>query len=221
MRKCWTTLVWCALLTFSASAWAQVQFELLPDPIQTWSNFALSKDGKAMAANYGGEIFSWTSAGGFVDLGLGDTFNSSIGISADGKTIVGGRYGSDGNSNPAMWQAATGWVDLGHPTEGCNLDTSWGDAWGVSGDGSTVVGLAWYCPGAEGFQWTAQGCIVGLGHPDKASSRATTISPDGSTIVGFYESPTQGFRRPGRWISGTQDLFLRHAPGEAIAVSSA
>src|SRR5258708_23102210 len=121
MRKCWTRVVWCALLTFPASAWAQVQFELLPDPIQTWSNFALSKDGKAMAANYGGEIFSWTSSGGFVDLGLGDIFNSSIGISAHGKTIVSGRYGSDRNSNPAIWEAAKSWVDLGQPAESCIL----------------------------------------------------------------------------------------------------
>jgi len=220
MRKCWATLVWCALLCFSASSWAQVKFELLPDPIKTWSNFALSTDGNVMAANYGGEIFSWTPTGGFVDLGLGDIFNSSIGISADGKTIVSGRIGSDLNSNPAMWQAATGWVDLGHPAEGCSLDSSWGDAWGVSGDGSIVVGLAWYCPGAEGFQWTASGGIVGLGHPTNASSRATTISADGSTIVGFYEDPTQGFRRPVRWVAGSTDLFLGDVPGEVIAVSS-
>src|SRR5258708_39819918 len=120
MRKCWTTLVWCALLTFSASAWAQVQFELLPDPIQTWSNFALSKDGKAMAANYGGEFFSWTSGGGFVALGLGDTFNSSIGISAVGKPIVGGSYGTHGTSNPALWQASQGRVDHVPHTVRCN-----------------------------------------------------------------------------------------------------
>jgi probable HAF family extracellular repeat protein len=63
--------------------------------------------------------------------------------------------------------------------------------------------------------------MVGLGHPANASSRATTISSDGSTIVGFYEDPTQGFRRPVRWISGSTDLFLGDAmAGEAIAVSS-
>jgi probable HAF family extracellular repeat protein len=188
----------CALSFFSASAWAQAKYVQLTSPIQSWSNYALSSNGKVMAANIGGEIFRWTSTGGFVDLGLGDTFNSSIGISADGNTIVTGRTGSDGNSNPAMWQQATGWVDLGHPAEGCVLDGSWGDAWGVNADGS----------------------IVGLGHPTNASSRATTISNDGSTIVGFYEDPIQGFRRPVRWISGSTDLFLGDIAGEAIAVSS-
>ena len=63
--------------------------------------------------------------------------------------------------------------------------------------------------------------MVGLGHPTNASSRATNISFDGSTIVGFYEDPVQGFRRPVRWISGGTDLFLGDSvPGEAIGVSS-
>jgi len=173
-----------------------------------------------MAANYGGEIFRWTAAGGFVDLGPGDPFNSSIGISADGKTIVTGIMGTDGNTAPAMWQEATGWVNLGHPAEGCSMDGNWGDAWGTNHDGSMVVGLAWYCPGAEGFEWTAQNGMVGLGHPTGASSRATSISADGSTIVGFWEDPTMGDRQPVRWISGFPDLFLGNIPGEAIAASS-
>ena len=66
-----------------------------------------------------------------------------------------------------------------------------------------------------------QGGIVGLGHPVNASSRATTISSDGSTIVGFYEDPVQGFRRPVRWITGSTDLFLGDGmAGVAIGVSS-
>jgi uncharacterized membrane protein len=219
-KKLLVMLAACALVCVSASAGAQVKFQQLTSPIQSWSNYALSSNGKVKAANIGGEIFRWTSTGGFVDLGLGDTFNSSIGISADGNTIVSGRTGPDGNSNPAMWQQATGWVNLDHPSEGCVLDGSWGDAWGVSGDGSIVVGLSWYCPGAEGFQWTKDGGIVGLGHPTNASSRATTISADGSTIVGFYEDPVQGFRRPVRWIAGTTDLFLGDIAGEVIGVSS-
>ena len=209
------------MLSLTVSTAAQVKFEMLTSPVgPTWANFALSKNGKTMAANYGGEIFRWTATAGFVDLGPGDPYNSSIGISADGKTIVTGRIGADGNSNPAIWQQATGWTDLGHPAEGCLMDGSWGDSWAVSGDGSRVVGLAWYCPGAEGFLWTQQDGIIGLGHPANASSRATSISADGSTIVGFYEDPTQGFRRPVRWIASSTDMFLGDVPGEAIGVSS-
>jgi len=218
MKKLLVVVMWCAILCLSASA--QVKFQQLQSPIQSWSNYALSKNGKVMAAVIGGEIYRWTAAGGWVDLGLGDTMNESIGISADGNTIVSGHVGPDGNTNPGMWQQATGWVDLGHPAEGCLMGGNWGDAWGVNSDGSIVVGLSWYCPGAEGFEWTKQGGMVGLGYPAGASSRATTISADGSTIVGFYEDPVQGFRRPVRWIAGTTDLFLGDVSGEAIAVSS-
>ncbi|MGH9494863.1 MAG: hypothetical protein ACRD3B_07700, partial [Candidatus Sulfotelmatobacter sp.] len=210
-----------ALLCYSLSAWSQVRFKQFQKPLGTWSNVALSADGNVMAINLGGDIARWTATDGFLHLGQGDIFSSSIGISADGNTIVAGRVGPDGDTNPAMWQKATGWVDLGHPTEGCLIDGNWGDSWGVNGDGSIVVGLSWYCPGAEGFEWTSQTGIVGLGHPDGASSRATTISADGSTIVGFYEDPLQGNRRPVRWISGSTDLFLgEDIAGEAIAVSS-
>ena len=196
-------------------------FQKLAWPVApTWSNFSLSRDGTVMAANYGGEIFRWTQADGFVDLGMGDFLNSSVGISADGTTIVTGHVGPDGYTNPAIWQKSTGWVDLGYPAGGCLMDNNWGDSWGVSGHGRIVVGLSWYCPGAEAFKWTQADGMVGLGHPHHASSRATTISADGSTIVGFYEDPTQGFRRPVRWIAGSTDLFLGDVPGEATAVSS-
>ena len=157
MRKSFLTIATCLLLAFTGFASAQVSFEIISNPIgPTWSNYSLSRDGKTMAANYGGELFRWTRAGGFVDLGTGDVFNSSIAISADGSTIVAGWPGPDGFTNPARWQQSTGWVNLGHPAEGCVLDGSWGSGWGVSSDGNTVVGLSWYCPGAEGFQWTAK-----------------------------------------------------------------
>jgi len=220
MKKIGTLLV-CALLCLSTSSFAQVKFQQFKTPIRTWVNVSLASNGKAMAANMGGEIYRWTAAGGFVDLGPGDGFNSSIGISGDGNTLVTGHVGTDGNTSPAMWQQSTGWVDLGHPAEGCLIDGNWGDAWSVNSDGSVAVGLSWYCPGAEGFKWTKQDGSVGLGHPSNASSRATMISPDGSVIVGFYEDPVQGFRRPVRWISGCTDLFLGDSmPGEAIGVSS-
>jgi uncharacterized membrane protein len=101
------------------------------------------------------------------------------------------------------------------------MDGSWGSGYAVSGDGSVAVGLAWYCPGAEGFRWTADG-IVGLDHPAGASSRASDVSADGTTIVGFYEHAQQGNRRPARWVgSGAADLFAGpESIGEAVGVSS-
>jgi hypothetical protein len=119
MRKCFLKTVMCLLLAFTGRASAQLSFEIIPSPLgPTWSNYSWSRDGEAMAANYGGELFCWSRAGGFVDLGTGDRFNSSMGISADGSTIVAGLAGPDGFSNPARWQESTGWANLGHPAEG-------------------------------------------------------------------------------------------------------
>jgi probable HAF family extracellular repeat protein len=213
----------CLLSAFCLSANAETAtFQIITDPVTgTWSNFAISGDGTVMAANYGGEIYRWTAAGGFQDLGPGDPLNSSIGISRDGSTIISGHVGSDGFTSPALWNA-NGVVDLGHPSNGCTtLDNSWGSGYGVNGNGTVAVGLAWTCTAAEGFAWTAKLGNVSLGHPaGNHSSRASAISANAKTIVGFWEDPT-GPRRPVRWANGKHDLFLGPTTiGEASAVTS-
>jgi probable HAF family extracellular repeat protein len=201
---------------------ATATFHIMTDPVtNTWSNYALSGDGTVMAANYGGEIYRWTAAGGFQDLGPGDSYSSSIGISRDGSTIIGGYIGSDGFARPALWNAS-GLVDLGHPRNGCKkIGNSWGSGYGVSANGKVAVGLAWTCTAAEGFEWTASTGNLSLGHPaGNHSSRASAISANTKTIVGFWEDPT-GPRRPVRWVGGKHDLFLgAKTIGEATAVNS-
>jgi uncharacterized membrane protein len=218
-----TVLLGLLLSAVSSSVWAQTAtFQKLPTPTgPTWSNYALSHDGQIMAANYGGEIYLWTAKGGFTDLGPGDPNNSAIAISRDGSVVVSSQIDSQGNGVPAIWKQATGWTSLGHPANGCLMDGEWGSGYAVSGNGSIAVGLAWYCPGAEGFRWTAKTGIKGLSHPAGKSSRASAISSDGNTIVGFSEDPIGGYRRPVRWVSGKADLFAGyHAVGEATGVSS-
>lgn len=224
--KTWlpTTITICMLAWVSAGA-QSVSFQVLPNPQgNTWSSYSLSADGKSMAADLGGELYLWTLADGFTDLGPGDPFSTTVGISADGSTITGSRQGADGFMNPAIWKQSTGWVDLGHPFNGCVVDGSWGGGWGLNADGTEVVGLAWYCPGgAEAFRWNERRGVLSLGHPANVSSRATTVSADGSVIVGFAEYPKQGYRRAVRWLKGKSkaDLFTGVAtPGEAAAVSS-
>ncbi len=213
----------CLLSGFCLSAMAATAtFQIISDPIPgTWTNFALSGDGAVMAANYGGEIYRWTAAGGFQDLGPGDPFNSSIGISRDGSTIISGHIGPDGFASPALWNSS-GVVDLGHPRNGCTtLDNSWGSGYGVNGNGTVAVGLAWNCEGAEGFAWTAKLGNISLGHPaGNHSSRASAISANTKTVVGFWEDPT-GPRRPVRWVGKSYDLFLGPTTlGEATSVTS-
>ncbi len=211
----------CLALSVSASA-APATFEIVADPITNiWSNFALSGNGDVMAANYGGEIFRWTAATGFVDLGPGDYFSSAIGISRDGSAIISGYFGSDGFSRPAIWNSK-GLIDLGHPANGCTaVGNSWGSGYGLNANGTIAVGLAWNCQDAEGFAWAESIGSISLGHPAGAhSSRASAISANSATIVGFWEDPT-GPRRPVRWVEGKHDLFLgAKTLGEATAVTS-
>lgn len=63
-------------------------------------------------------------------------------------------------------------------------------AWGVSADGTVVVGQG-YTPGSasQAFRWTQQTGMIGLGYlpngnSDWISSVAYGVSPDGKTIVG-------------------------------------
>jgi uncharacterized membrane protein len=225
--------LFCIFFLSVSLAWGQTPtFQMLIDPTGsgTWVNYALSHDGKVMAANYGGFIYRWTPdtpkfpLGGFSFLGRGYFLDSELGISSDGTTIISGRTGPDGNVNPALWNQGAGWTDLGHPANGCTLDGSWGGGYGLSADGSVAVGLAWYCPGAEGFVWDRTNGMRSLSHPGGPygrSSRASAISADGGTIVGFSEDPPTGVRRPVRWFGGKTFLFAGlHTPGEAAGVSS-
>lgn len=225
MKKFLLPAVLSALLFgHSVSAATQkVSFRILQPPVGFFfSNLALSADGEKMAINTGSEIFLWTAGKGYTDLGPGGTSSGSIAISSDGTTIVADGIGVDGLDSPSRWTASTGWIDLGHPHNGCSLGGSWGSGFGVSGNGAVAVGLSWDCFGkGEGFRWDSYRGMMNLGHPNGASSRASAISADASTIVGFFESPTQGFRRAIRWLSGKKDFIAgAQNPGEATAVSS-
>ena len=226
MKRFFLTAVCLAsLFAHSVSAAAQkASFKVLTGPTGFFfSNFALSGDGKKVAVNAAGEIFLFTGGKGWSDLGTGGISGSSIGISNDGTTIVTDRIGNDGLDSPARWTASGGWTDLGHPHNGCPLSSSWGSGYSVSGNGAVAVGLAWDCLGsAEGFTWDAFHGMASLGHPaGHGGSRASAISADASTIVGFYEDPTQGFRRAIRWLPGKKDFIAgAHNPGEATAITS-
>lgn len=200
------------VLPLGMSAFGQVTtFEVFEGPIAAAkADFSLSRNGAVMACNYGGEIYLWTPDRGFVYLGSGHPLATSVGISADGFTVCATRSNDrDGHRNPALWSVIDGWVDLGHSPDGCVMDDSWGSVFDLSGDGSVAVGLSWVCPGAQGFMWTRGSGMVDLAHPGNGgASRASAVSADGLTIVGFFEHPEHGFRRPVRWLpDGTPDLY--------------
>ena len=86
-------------------------------------------------------------------------------------------------------------------------------AWGVSADGSTVVGTSEGTSGLEAFRWTAASGMEGLGDVAGGSfySQAWGVSADGSTVVGqgTSASGTEAFR----WTAGTGIVGLGDLPG--------
>ena len=187
----------------------------------------ISANGSVVTGVSDGQVFRWTPELGLTYLSTKDflhTFYASV--SADGSTIVSTVADSTGMFGAARWndQSST-WQSLGGlPGQSSPDGTQISTGWGVSGDGSAVVGLGWHTNyKAEAFYWTEATGMVGLGQPPaNRSSRASAISADGSTVVGFYEDPAFGNRRPVRWVNGGQpDLFLgADLPGEATAANS-
>jgi probable HAF family extracellular repeat protein len=108
------------------------------------------------------------------------------------------------------------------------LGTLGGDrsvAWGVSADGSVVVGWAYNAAGRmRPFRWTAAGGMQDLGTlPGSDESVARGVSADGSVVVGWAWSDVPGYGRAFRWTAagGMQDLgTLGGSEGGATAVSA-
>ncbi|MCU7241850.1 MAG: PEP-CTERM sorting domain-containing protein [Microcystis aeruginosa WS75] len=146
--------------------------------------------GQSYSAN-GSEAFRWTQATGMVVLGYlpggGLVSNSAIGVSANGSVVVGFAISANG-VEAFRWTQATGMVGLGDLPGGSFHSI----AYGVSGDGSVVVGLGNgnSANGQEAFRWTQATGMVGLGDLAGGSfySLARGVSADGSVVVGYGNS---------------------------------
>jgi probable HAF family extracellular repeat protein len=171
----------------------------------------------------GREAFRWTGATGMV--GLGDLPGGGINalgraVSADGSVVVG--FGeADLQTEAFRWTAATGMVSLGSLPGGKGSEAT-----GASADGSVVVGEASDANNDPlAFIWDAQhgmrsvrDVLIGLGVQGLAGwqlPRATGVSPDGLTIVGFGVNPdglVEG------WIAHLGQAFTRST--ERVSVSA-
>jgi len=83
----------------------------------------------------------------------------------------------------------------------------WSDAYGVSADGSVVVGWAYSVGQYRAFRWTAAGGMQDLGTLGGWGSAAYGVSADGSVVVGEAQNAA-GHGRAFRWtpVGGMQDL---------------
>jgi probable HAF family extracellular repeat protein len=168
----------------------------LPGGSYSSAAYAVTPDGSLVVGRSesasGGEAYRWTQVGGIVGLGdlQGGPFSSiALDVSADASVVVGqGRNQFTGSA--VRWEN-------GIPTDlGALTSNGYSEAWGVSANGSVVVGAA-QSPQAsdQAFRWTSQTGMTGLGFLSGGTdhSIAYAVSPSGAVIVGASES-TQGWQ---------------------------
>jgi uncharacterized membrane protein len=141
------------------------------------------------------EAFRWTSETGMVGLGFlpgsGNQYSRATDISGDGTTVVGfSTSGPTGQRESFYWTVDEGMVGLGKSPGG------WGtnEAYGVSWNGTYIVGKMTGVDFPEAFRWSEQDGFVGLGDLPGSSdySWAYAVSADGSVVGGYSSADYHG-----------------------------
>jgi len=182
----------------------------------------VSDDGTVVVGNgspaSGGGAFRWTAATGPVALNGLPGRNSAEAVSADGATVVGWFQAvSLGRIEAFHWNTVTGALGLGDLIG----DAYQSQSFGVSADGSVVVGTATASgaqPGQgtrhlEAFRWTAATGMAGLGDLQGGNywSDAGGVSADGSVVVGW--SYNASFENEAtRWTAADGMVALGYLP---------
>lgn len=175
--------------------------------------FAISADGSTIvgtAVDTSLVPARWTSSTGWAGLGLGS--GSALGISPDGGTIVG-----ESGAEAFRWTAAGGPVMLGDLLGG-NGESR---AYDASAGGTVIVGESQASVGFEAVLWHEHRGLMNLATllTDQGVdltgwdlARATAISADGSTIVGYGSGPNASLEA---WIA-TIDPFPVPEPATGL-----
>lgn len=182
----------CSLLLAVTPAAAQVSFRTLGADANSRVN-ALSADGTVAVGSirygYGSMPCAWDSRTGeliqfFGYVGRGVGANTAYAITTDGSAAVGyTEYDPVLQAGGAMrWS-----VDAPHGAAvalppGPRGYRGWDDgARGISADASTIIGQS----GGQAVRWTSAGAEA-IVPSEIVYSRATAITPDGATAIGFY-----------------------------------
>lgn len=191
---------------------------------------AVSADGTTIVgtgdSSNGTEAFRWTIGSGMQglnDLSGGVFHSEAFAVSSDGSVIVGrGTTSINGGlgEQAFRWTQVGGIAGLGYLTGDPEGENGVSYAYGVSGDGTIVVGRSDDTGGLHSFQWTSSGGMVGLGDLSgpPESSEATAVSNDGSVIVGHGEKqdPATG----GGEITAAYAVRWTSGPGSVNSLGS-
>ena len=211
-------------MAFTAGrALAQGQF--VPMGVDNTYVTGMSADGQVVVGVWGslGPAWRWTPATGVVNIG---SISQTVAVSADGKTIVGTANDDKGVGYAAIWQSGRQWQTLPPPPNGRVLDGKSTIGYGVSGDGSVIVGLTYVNPNrVEGFRYDAKSGTVPLGTLTGGRSRASVISADGQVIAGWDDltgrGAGKGYWYGVVWWQGMQRLMNPfNAVGQVEGVNS-
>jgi len=164
----------CLMMTALAASVRAAQFfglGALPRAPSFSHAFGVSADGSVIVGSSEYEAFRWTSSEGMVGLGdlPGGRFDSqAAGVSADGSVIVGVSFSTSGDE-AFIWDTTNGMrtvMDVLSPDVGAALD-GWKlfEAWAISVDGQTVVGVGTNPSGTQ-EAWVA---YLGAEVPEPAS----------------------------------------------------
>lgn len=163
-----------------------------------------------------------------INLGLfpGGIISLAEAVSADGSVAVG--YGDAKDPDPTYkdqiyeafrWTANEGRIGLGFLPGGLKLS----QAFGVSADGTTVVGGSDSGQGYQAFRWTQAEGLVGLGKvPGALVSTAYAISADKSAIVGVITfNDQQDNNHAFRWTAADGMIDLGVISGDQFSEAKA
>ncbi|HEY0871090.1 MAG TPA: hypothetical protein VGD55_11875, partial [Acidothermaceae bacterium] len=153
------------------------------------------------------DAFSWTQAGGIVDLGsLGGGSSDAVALNNAGE-VVGFSYNSHAQSHAFSWTAGGGMVDLG------TLGGTMSQPFGINSYGQ-VVGWSTNASGvADAFSWTQSGGMVDLGNFGGAGGSLAMAVNNGGEVIGRSQTAS-GDWDPFSWTSAGGMVDLGNLPGD-------
>jgi hypothetical protein len=199
-----------AILTTSAFAasrgviFTPIGFIEDPGPFPASLPLSMTADGNTMIVTptpYGAYCVFWN-----LDTGWGQQIGSSGSscvISADGSTVMGSGYNSEGQAQASVWLGELDQWDplpLADGFEPCG--SSGMSFYDMGGNADFATGLTWEgCSAANAFRWDAATDVTTNLYGQGDDSRGNAISADGNTIVGWNKALCGGWRG-GRWDDG-------------------